>query len=465
MSTFRFAARAGAVLGALAEFNHTSIQFRARRRAGKGAPLPERESIPVLLVPGILGTTMVDPAHQNFPVWGNLRGSFFYRSKYDDLDLSILPGAKNRLQPGGILWKYTLASWLIYVPVYEDFKQSLLYAGYELGSLESPHSRRALYGLKYDWRCDIVTGARAVEKAVDMLRSSLGVNRVHLVGHSWGCLISRYYIRYGGADVLCDQPEEARPGASNVETFLAVGPPFGGTLRAFHSIQYGYAPGVSLGRPVAPHHVASSPAAYQLLRYDPDAVIDAGGADTRLDLSDVETWKKLRWGPYRKNSFEALYARGRAHNPDLNMKEMSTAVESFLSAALQRGRRLGEVMNKPAPQDKSVRTVTYTSNNRHTLHKLVLKRSEGSFHVLSSEKAVRKHFPALVDQTIAPGDEHVTFNDVLKHSGSRTIATDAHEIPKGSYVLVTDSRSHRGLFTRETVLTNLLLNVDRKIKS
>ena len=407
---------------------------------------------------------MVDPAHQDFPVWGNLRGSFFYRSKYDDLDLSIIPGAKNRLQPGGILWKFTLAPWLISVPVYEDFRQSLLYSGYELGDPENPCARRALYALQYDWRCDIVAGAVAIEKAVDRLRNSLGVDKVYLVGHSWGCLICRYYLRYGGADVLREPPEEARPGAPKVETFFAVAPPFGGTLRAFHSLQYGYTPGVALGRPVAAHHVASSPAAYQLLRYDPESVIDDHGAGARLDLSEAATWRELRWGPYRPSSFRLLYSRARAHNPALSIKEMNLAVESFLASTLRRGRRLGEVMDMPVPADDSVRTVTYTSRNRSTQFRLVFRRDGSSPQVLSTVKAVRTLAPRLASRSIAPGDGHVTFSDVLRHTGCRAIATNAHEVPKGSYVLVTDSRSHRGLFTRETVLTNLLLNISGRAR-
>ncbi len=462
MSRYGLAARAAAILGVLSAFNQITIQSRARRRAGMGLPAQERESTPVLLVPGILGTTMVDPTYQNFPVWGSYRGSFFYRRKYDDLDLSIVPGKQNRLQPGAIIWKFTIAPGLIDLPVYENFKQSLLYSGYQMGSLENPSVRRGLYALQYDWRCDIVAGARAVARAVDALRNSLGVSRVHLVGHSWGCVICRYYLRYGDADLLSDTPEEPRPAASAVDTFFAVAPPFGGTLRAFYSLQHGYSPGVSLGRPVAPHHVASSPAAYQLLRYDPDVLVDDNGSSLPFDLMDANTWRVFRWGPYRAGSFEALLARARAHNPDLTAAAMGVAIGSFLEVSLRRARRLGELMHKPDTPDKDVRTVTYTSRNRPTLFKLVLCPKNGSYQVLATEKAVRKHLPDLAFRVTAPGDEHVTFGDIMSHSGHQTIATEPHEVPRGSYVLATDSRSHRDLFNTEAVLTNFLLNLRRR---
>ena len=462
MSGYGLAARAAAVLGVLTAYNQVSIQSNAKRRAGTEAPAQERESIPVLLVPGVLGTTMVDPTHQNFPVWGSYRGSFFYRRKYDDLDLSIMPGKGNRLEPGGILWKFTIAPGLIDLPIYENFKQSLLYSGYKMGSLDHPTVRRGLYALQYDWRRDIVAGARAVARAIAALRSSLGVDRVHLVGHSWGCVISRYYIRYGDADMLSDLPEEPRPGDSAIDTFFAVAPPFGGSLRAFHSLQHGYSPGVSLGRPVAPHHVAASPAAYQLLRYDPEVLVDDSGRSVPCDLMAAKTWKRLSLGPYRQGAFEALLARARVHHPALTPEEMDAAVDSFLAVALRRARRLGELMNKPDPMDKNLRTVTYTSRNRSTLFKLVLRSTSGGAQLLSTEKTVRKQLPDLASKIIAPGDEHVTFRDILRHSGHETVTTEPHEVPGGSYVLATDSRSHRDLFNTDAVLTNLLLNVRRR---
>lgn len=462
MSRFDLAAGTDAVLGVLSEFNDTSVQFRARRRAAVGSSPHSKDSVPVLLVPGILGTAMVDPKHRNFPVWGSYRGSLFYRRKYDDLDLPVVPGGKNRLQPGGIVWKFTVAPGLINLPVYENFKQSLIYSGYQMGSLEKPTCKRGLYAVQYDWRCEIVTVARAIASAVDTLRRSLGVEKVRLVGHSWGCIACRYYIRYGGADVLSDSPEEPCPGGPNISTFFAVAPPFGGSMRAFHSLQHGYSPGIAFWRPVASHHVSSSPAAYQLMRYDPDMVVDETGQRVPLDFADAGVWKKLQWGPYGRHSFEALYERAKSADSALSREEMSAAIDALLTSFLKRAKRLGELMSKPNAEDKAVRTVAYTSRNKPTLFKLVLKSNGGAPRFLTTETAVRRHVPGLVDRVVAPGDEHVTFSDILKHSGHKTVITCADEVPEESYVLATPSRSHRSLFNTDAVLTNLLLNLRRR---
>ncbi len=462
MKRYGLAARASSVLAVLSVLNQLTIPSRAKRRAVNSISKRRQEPVPILLVPGILGTSMVDPVHSNFPVWGDYRGSFFYRRKYDDLDLSILPGKENRLRPGKTVWKFTVAPGLIDLPVYEDFRQSLLCSGYQMGSLENPTARNGIYALQYDWRCDIVAAAKAVAGAIETLRESLGVEKVHLVGHSWGCIISRYYIRYGDADILADTPEQPRPGAANISTYFAVAPPFGGTLRAFQSLQYGYTPGVSLLRAVAPHHVSASPAAYQLIRYNRNLLVDEAGRNLPLDLMDADTLKMLRWGPYRPESFESLFARAREANPLMTADKMNAAVEIFLKKALRRARKLGDAMNQPHLRDADVRTVTYTTHNRPTLFKMVLCSVGGAYRLLATEKEIRRKAPALIPAVTAAGDEHVTFGDILKHTGHAAVISDSGDVPSGSYILTSDSRSHRELFNADPVLTNLLLNICRR---
>jgi pimeloyl-ACP methyl ester carboxylesterase len=453
---------AAGALVALSGLNVTAARFRARRRARKNGRLPEGRSTPVLFVPGTLGTTLVDPAHGDFPVWGSYRGCLFYRRKYEDLDLSILPERETRLRPGSILWTFPVAPGLFHVPVFEDFRRSMLAAGYAMGDLGAPRARRALYPLVYDWRRDVVDGARAVEKAVATLCDALGVEQVHLVGVSWGCTVVRYFLRYGGADVLGDSAEEPRPGAARAATFYAVGDPSGGSLRAFNPIMYGYSPSGPVGRSFSAHHVASCPAAYQLLRFAPGLVIDESGREVALDMASADTWKDLRLGPFRPATFRALHARARRHAPGLRRGQMLGAVERFLAERLQRSRRLGDLLGAPDAADRAVRTVTYATRSRETLCRMVLSGHNGRRRLVSTHRAVRRRYPELAGRVTAPGDRYVTFDDVLRTIHHRKIVTDPHETPEDSYVFVTDSGSHRKLFRTHGVLTNLLLDLDRK---
>jgi pimeloyl-ACP methyl ester carboxylesterase len=412
-----------------------------------------------LFVPGILGTTLVDPEYNDFSVWGSYQGSFFYKECYEDIDLPLIPSFQNRLRPGNILWRFPVIPGLFEIPVFEEFAQTVKASGYSLCKIEDAKVRQGLYCLLYDWRKDIIFAARALEQTVSRLRRDLGAEKIHLVGLSRGSSVVRYYLRYGGADVLSDTREEERPGAKNVDTFFAVGAPFGGSLRTYYEINWGFSPGGPIGRPIAPHHASACPAAYELLRFDSDLIVDSKAQPVMLDLSDISTWKTLKLGPFLPTSFEALYKRAKLHAPRLGRAAMVSAVEIFLEKNLHRARSAWENLCKPHPIDDQVRTVTYASQNRPTMTKLVLVSDGKGERLLSTERQLIRELPELISKVIAPGDEYVTFNEVKKQSSYQTVTTDPNEISEGSYILVVNSRNHRELIKTDQVLTNILLNL------
>ena len=69
-----------------------------------------------------------------------------------------------------------------------------------------PGLRYAVY--TYDWRRDLVESARGLALRLEGLAREKGdpAARFHLVGHSMGGLVARYYLRYGDAE-----PPSARP--------------------------------------------------------------------------------------------------------------------------------------------------------------------------------------------------------------------------------------------------------------
>ncbi|HEY7700030.1 MAG TPA: hypothetical protein VIE88_16515, partial [Vicinamibacteria bacterium] len=160
--------------------------------------------LPILFVPGVLGTTLVDASRSRLLAWGSARGLLVPR------ETSLPPDGLDAFRPGDVLWSFVVVPGLYSIPVYEDLAASLEAIGYRRAPLVEPTRKRALYGLAHDWRRDIVVGARAIEDAVARLRTRLGVSRVHLLGHSWGCNLIRYYLRYGGADVISEPRETPR---------------------------------------------------------------------------------------------------------------------------------------------------------------------------------------------------------------------------------------------------------------
>ncbi len=412
-------------------------------------------STPVIFVPGVLGTTMVDAQHENFPVWGSYKGIFFYRDSYEDMDLPLTEKGENHLRPGEVLWDFPVVPGLISLPIFSELASSLESVGYVRDEAALNNGSCLFWGLNYDWRRGVIEGARRLEEAVRTVKNSTGAERIHMIGHSWGSTVIRYYLRYGGVDMLNGVDERPRPGAGNINTFFAVGAPFGGTLRALHEINCGFAPAGPLGRSVMPHHMASAPVAYQLLPFNVNKAIDDSGASRNLDLAEVETWRRHGWGPFRQKTFEALFRRARRHAPGLTRIEMESIADGFLRKSLAAGQRLWELMGERNSLDKNVRTVVYASDNRPTLTHAVMRGSE----VLATSDLVRRNAPGMFDRVTEPGDEYVPFSQIKEYFDGFSIINDHLHTPDGSYICLVDAPSHRDLLKQGPLLDNLLLNV------
>ena len=376
--------------------------------------------LPLLFVPGALGTTLVDPANPARAVWGSARGLLALRRH------SFTAG-ENGLVPGKILWKFSVVAGLYSIPVYEDLARHLTTIGYERASLFAAVRARALYGLPFDWRQDVVRGAREVEAAVERLKTKLGVPRVALLAHSWGCTVVRYYLRYGGADLLSDTPEDPRPGESNADSFFALGPLAGGTLRALHEANHGF-PVAPFRLGIAARQAARAPSLYQMLPFDEGRAVDDEGRPIDLDLSDVETWRANGWGLFEGES--------------LRMEDASR-VDGFLRKSLHRARRLWELLRERHSSDQRVRTHTYTVRDARTLTKLVLTKAG---RTIASEEEVALHCPGLLALVTSPGDGYVSVEDVRRHM-------------RGGDLLSVDGCSHRHLYRQDEVLGDLIRNL------
>ncbi len=374
-------------------------------------------NLPLLFVPGVLGTTLVDPSNPARAVWGSAGGLLALRRH------SFAAG-ENGLVPGEILWKFSVVAGLYSIPVYEDLARHFKTIGYERARLEEPVRARALYGLSYDWRQDVVRGAREVEEAVERLKTKLGIPRVALLAHSWGCNVVRYYLRYGGADLLSDTPEDPRPGESDVDSFFALGPLAGGTLRALHEANHGF-PVAPWRLGIAARQAARTPSLYQMLPFDEGRAVDDEGRAIDLDLTDVETWRERAWGPFL---------------PDAVRDQDPSRVEAFLAKCLGRARRLWELLRERHPSDERVRTRTYAVCNVRTLTKLVLAKDGRTF---ASDEEVARHCPGLLARVTSPGDGYVSIEDVRRHM-------------PGSDLLPVEGCSHRHLYRNDEVLADLI---------
>jgi triacylglycerol esterase/lipase EstA (alpha/beta hydrolase family) len=87
------------------------------------------------------------------------------------------------------------------------------------------HLRRRGFGVVHAMNYGLFTGdlrtaAHALGEHVERLREQTGADRVHVVGHSLGGVIARYYVQRMG-------------GSANVDTLVTLGSPHTGTLAAY----------------------------------------------------------------------------------------------------------------------------------------------------------------------------------------------------------------------------------------
>jgi pimeloyl-ACP methyl ester carboxylesterase len=195
-----------------------------------------------------------------------------------------------------------------------------------------------LYIWYSDWRRDNVETACLLADLVETVRAATGAPKVLLVGHSMGGIVIRYYLRYGGRDVLrgrdCPlgsgerQARINRPGAERAAAAIFLGVPHGGSALAFRTLVSDF----TLWRviPIGLREpVFSMPSAWQLLprgRADGAVplLVEAGGGGVRdVRLYTPRTWTERRWifddwsDPARRIFLEAMVERADAFHRSL----------------------------------------------------------------------------------------------------------------------------------------------------
>jgi len=278
--------------------------------------LPRARKAPlVVFVPGLLGSQLLRP--DGSVAWLNLGNTLGHH------DLSLprkLPFAASRdeLHPGFLIGTDSALPRAFGFTEYADLLDLLDSAGYEPGT--GPGLRYAVY--TYDWRRDLVEAARGLALRLEGLAREMNDPgaRFHLVGHSMGGLVVRFYLRYGG-----EEPDEKAPvpwaGAHRVASVVLTATPSGGSIPALRAILDGERVGLShttLASPV----VSRMPSVYQLLPpRGTRPLVDPKGRPLDLDLLDPATWERFGWGAFQPAS-----------------GDRPAAEKSFLVAALARAR-------------------------------------------------------------------------------------------------------------------------------
>ena len=160
---------------------------------------------PVIVIPGILGSRLreQDSGREVWP--GSPRQLLF--GDYRRLALRIDPTTLEPIDDG--IEAYDIFDQLMGSDYYGNLLKTLATDGHftrtQPGTVVRDRRRR-YYVFAYDWRQDNVLTARKLDALIEQIRVDHGDAdlRVDIVAHSMGGLITRYYLRYGAADVLDD---------------------------------------------------------------------------------------------------------------------------------------------------------------------------------------------------------------------------------------------------------------------
>jgi pimeloyl-ACP methyl ester carboxylesterase len=375
-------ALAGAGCGARRTPDLARIFERAKSRRGKP---------PVVIIPGILGSRLRNPATGEI-VWPSA-----IRSEVDGLSLPMTPDLeKNRdslvadeiVKTALLIPKFERLSPEVYV--YRELIGALRdYAGYREGSWDSPRPEDfedTFYVFPYDWRRDNVETAALLVRRLEELKRKLGRPhlRFNVVAHSMGGLVARYAARYGAGD-LPPEGSEPRPtwaGAAHIAKIFMIGTPNEGTAEAMVTLLEGYSITEGLRRRVRllnklrREDAVSVPSIYQLLPHAPAArFLDENLQEMKVDLYDPAVWREYGWSPIFNPEFRRRYARGEAKDEDGPLgPRPPEELDAYFAAVLARARRFHEALDAPSPVEPPVTLFAFGGDCEETLSAPVIMR-------------------------------------------------------------------------------------------
>lgn len=365
----------------------------------------ESERTPVIVIPGILGSKLVDDAGTK--VWG----SFTFGAADPDFPVGArlialpmqfgtpLHELRDEVYPSDVLDTVTVDVGLLRgfeIGAYVDIMKTLAAGKYrdqnlgEAGAVDYGGLHYTCFQLPYDWRRDISEQAQAlhelIAEAQTLTRDELGLApdapvRVDVVAHSMGGLVLRYYLRYGTQRLPDDgsMPELTWAGASNVRQAILIGTPNAGSVLALKQLVNGY----DLN-PLFPNYrpsiLGTMPAIYQLMPRPRHARIVEAGTREPVDLYDPATWERFGWGLVSP----AEDAKLRDLLPEASSREERLEIaRDHLAKSLAKARQLHEALDLQAQPPEGTTISLFLGDSEPTPAILAVSNN-GSLRVLET---------------------------------------------------------------------------------
>ncbi|WP_159566224.1 lipase/acyltransferase domain-containing protein [Budvicia diplopodorum] len=386
------------------------------RRAGLGG---KHQNLPVIYLPGILGTKLYDRQQQKF-IWGD-SGGFFARQPYEYLDSEA---HRTQILASEQLHAFTIVPGLLHTLVTAELKRVLQTAlGYQEG--------QDLFFLGHDWRADHRRLADRLDAEVQRLKALFGADqKIVLIGQSASNLAVRYWLRNTTAE-----------NRETIAKWYSFGPPWQGTFHALSMMDTGYYAATRYLHGFSADDIASYPSAYQLLPPNP-SVIDIHGQPLKdFDIYDPQCWQHYQMGPYRASGAE--------------VSPQCQRVRNSLGQNLLNAKAFAASIAGASPLEQTVPQVWYLSDNNQAVKAAVYHRQRWYFQANS----ILRDVPQLASQTLAAGDDHLPLSGLLTERCG-PVVRDTHHQPWGqSYIYVSQARTHRALINHTPNLQSLAFDL------
>jgi hypothetical protein len=354
---------------------------------------------PVIIVYGFLGSNMLDKK-RNENVWGEFSGSDgFSLPAWKMRSLAIpmemhkpLKDLKDDTVPNGALntVKVKILGMTFTENAYLNLVEALHEGGFQLEGrpLDDGKNFYNLFQFSYDWRRDLQESATRLHEYIMEKRKYIqkqyqalyGIKNydVHfdLIGHSMGGLVSRYYLRYGTADLPeeNEKPNVTWAGAKYVDRLIILGTPNAGYLDTLLEMQKG-----TDIPPFPPALLSTWLTYYQMM---PDAstksVVYEDDPSKTVDIYDFQTWVKMKWGlasPKQEEVFKILLP-----NVKSQVKRRLIAFD-HLKKCLKRARRFKRAMSVTAKHPDSLKMYLVLGNAVKTTRRALVNPKTGALTV------------------------------------------------------------------------------------
>lgn len=363
---------------------------------------------PIIVIPGLLGSKLVDPESATV-VWGAFGLGQVNPNSPTGARLIALPLARDKklaelrdtVKADGALDRviFNFLGIPLQINAYQNILQSLGVGGYrdkelgESGAIDYGEGHFTCFQFDYDWRRDIVESAQQLDRFIKAqtlyvqqeTEKRFGITleeiKFDIVAHSMGGLVARYYLRYGAADLPADGslPELTWAGARHVDHLILIAPPNAGSIDILQNLIEGASPGTFL-----PHYPAAvlgtMPSMYELLPRGRHLPLVRASGEPVTDLFDPELWKNNQWGlanPEQDSVLKMLL-------PDIkNIEQRREIALDHQAKVLRRARQFTSALDVKAKPPDSVKLFLIAGDAEET-HMKAQINPEGGIKIIKS---------------------------------------------------------------------------------